>query len=204
MSGIIAQNSGRHTGLVKASSGGGGVWNLIESQTASSDSTISFTSGIDSTYDEYVFKFINIHAQTDGAKFQFQADTGTNTSYNQTITSTNWRAYHAESGGSGMGYITADDQSQGTAFQSISENQQGADADQSLCGTLQIFSPSSGTYTKHFLAHSTTGKNSGGQVYLIDAYVGGYFNLTTALTRFQFKMDTGNIDYGIIALYGIS
>ena len=43
MSGIIAQNSGRHTGLVKAASGGGGVWNLILTQTASSSATISFT-----------------------------------------------------------------------------------------------------------------------------------------------------------------
>ena len=41
MSGIIAQNSGRHTGLVKASSAGG-VWNLIETLTASSDADLSF------------------------------------------------------------------------------------------------------------------------------------------------------------------
>ena len=45
MSGIIAQNSGRHTGLVKASSGGGGVWNKIETLTASNSATLSFTLG---------------------------------------------------------------------------------------------------------------------------------------------------------------
>jgi hypothetical protein len=33
--------------------------------------TISFTTGLDSTYDEYIFKFINIHPATDGAEFQF-------------------------------------------------------------------------------------------------------------------------------------
>ena len=67
MSGIIAQNSGRHTGLVKAASGGGdAVWNLIETLTSDgSDSDLSFTSGIDDTYDEYVFKFINIHPEND-------------------------------------------------------------------------------------------------------------------------------------------
>ena len=55
MSGIIAQNSGRHTGLVKAASGGG-AWNLIETLPSDgSDADLSFTSGIDSTYDEYVF-----------------------------------------------------------------------------------------------------------------------------------------------------
>ena len=38
----------------------GGVLTLLETQTASSSSTISFTSNIDSTYDVYIFKFINI------------------------------------------------------------------------------------------------------------------------------------------------
>ena len=37
MSGIIAQNINRHSGLLKAPEGGGSaVWNLIETQTASS------------------------------------------------------------------------------------------------------------------------------------------------------------------------
>ena len=44
MSGIIAQNSGRHTGLVKAASAGG-VWNLIQTLTSDgSDADLSFTS----------------------------------------------------------------------------------------------------------------------------------------------------------------
>ena len=33
---------------------------LLETQTASSDSTISFTSNIDNTYDEYVFYFLDV------------------------------------------------------------------------------------------------------------------------------------------------
>jgi hypothetical protein len=42
---------------------------LISEQTASSSSTISFTSGIDSTYKEYIFKFFDIHAGTDNVNF---------------------------------------------------------------------------------------------------------------------------------------
>ena len=38
----------------------GGAMTLLETQTASSSATISFTSGIDSTYKEYLFKFINL------------------------------------------------------------------------------------------------------------------------------------------------
>ena len=37
---------------------GTGSLTLISSQTASASASISFTTGIDSTYDEYVFKFI--------------------------------------------------------------------------------------------------------------------------------------------------
>ena len=38
---------------------------FISKQTASSSATISFTSGIDSTYKEYIFYFVNIHPQTE-------------------------------------------------------------------------------------------------------------------------------------------
>jgi hypothetical protein len=54
----------------------------IATQTASSSASLSFTSGIDSTYKEYIFYFVNIHPATDGAFFTFQSDTGTNTNYN--------------------------------------------------------------------------------------------------------------------------
>jgi hypothetical protein len=41
-----------------------GSLTLLSTQTASASATISFTSGIDSTYDSYVFKFYNIHPAT--------------------------------------------------------------------------------------------------------------------------------------------
>ena len=180
---------------------GGGALNLISTQTASSSSTISFTSGIDSTYDEYVFKFYNIHPATDATGFTFQADTGTNTNYNQTITSTHFQARHNEDGSDGnLAYNTGRDQAQGTAFQPIS-NTIGNDNDQSLSGYLQIFNPSSSVFVKHFI--STTQHSQDAQ-YTFNPFCAGYFNTTTALTRFQFKMSSGNIDSGVIKLYGVS
>jgi hypothetical protein len=117
---------------------GTGGMTLLSTQTASSSSTISFTSGIDSTYDSYVFKFYDIHPATSSSLFTFQADTGTNTNYNQTITSTNFRAKHTEAdGGTGLEYRTARDQAQGTAFQ-LSEGIEN-DNDSSLSGTLQVY-----------------------------------------------------------------
>jgi hypothetical protein len=178
-----------------------GSMTLLQTQTASSSSTIDFTSNIDSTYDSYVFKFYDIHPATDSQNFEFQADTGTNTSYNQTITSTVFRAYHGESGSGGvLQYNTGVDQAQGTGFQDITDGIGNAD-DESGAGTLKIFNPSSTTFVKHFISTMTdyNGNNNN-----IVVYTAGYFNTTSALTRFRFKFGSGNIDSGVIKLYGIS
>jgi len=177
-----------------------GSMTLLQTQTASSSSTIDFTSNIDSTYDVYVFKFINIHPATNAATLGFQADTGTNTSYNQTMTTTVFRANQDEGdGGAAMSYRTGSDQAQGTSFQQISQGVRN-DNDTSVSGEVIIFNPSSSTFVKHFFGQSNTAINAGSQV----TYYAGYFNTTTALTRFRFKMSSGNIDSGDIKLYGIS
>jgi len=177
----------------------------IATQTASSSASISFTSGIDSTYKEYIFYFVNIHPQTDSSSAEtalvFQVDTGTNTNYNQTITSTYFRSQHDESASSpALGYRTSGDQAQGTGFQNLAEGQ-GADNDQSLSGTLHLFDPSNTTFVKHFLSNVTYSHHGD---YTMNAYVGGYVNTTTALTRVQFKMTNGNIDSGQILLFGLN
>ena len=184
---------------------GGGAMTLLETQTASSSSTISFTSNIDSTYKEYIFKFINIHPSAESV-FSFQADTGTNTNYNQTITSTSFRAFHREDGGeSGLGYITASDQAQGTGFQHLMESPQlGTNNDENLNGTLHIFDPSNTTFVKNFIARTLSQNDDGQPAYVLDGFFAGYFNTTSALTRFQFKFASGNIDSGTIKLYGVS
>ena len=86
-----------------------------------SDATADFTSGIDSTYDTYLFIFNSIHTETTGKHLNFQVDTGTNTDYNQTITSTSFKAYHKEDAATtALEYNGSYDQAQGTAFQNIS------------------------------------------------------------------------------------
>jgi len=179
----------------------GGSLVLLETQTADDSATLDFTSNIDSTYDEYVFKFINIHPATDNTNFSFQADTGTNTSYAQTITSTFFNNSHTEAGGGGgIAYETGQDQAQGTAFQRIIVDV-GNDNDQNSCGYLHIFSPSSSVFVKHFYAETIIMNYNDGQY---NSFIAGYFNTTTALTRFRFKMESGNIGAGVVKMYGVS
>ena len=176
----------------------GGALNLISTQTASSSSTIDFTSGIDSTYKEYIFKFINIHPSANGENFGFQADTGTNTNYNQTITSSFFEATHGESGSGGaVSYKTAKDQAQGTGLQSLGQPNNNDDA--SISGTLHLFDPSNDTFVKHFIARANLNESSTQS----DNFIAGYINTTTAITRVQFKFASGNIDAGTFKLYGV-
>jgi hypothetical protein len=173
---------------------------LISTQTASNSATISFTTGLDSTYDAYEFKFINIKPATDGANFQFQVDTGTNTNYNQTITSTYVVSYHNEADSdTAVEYNGSHDQAQGTSFQTLC-NSVGSDADQNVSGSLQFYNPSSSTYVKHFIADI---QNAYSADYTFRHLVAGYVNTTTAITRTQFKMSSGNISDGVIKLYGV-
>ena len=60
MSGVVAQNINRHSGLIKAPEAGGGAWTFIKKLTASASGTLSFVDGasdvvLDSTYAEYMF-----------------------------------------------------------------------------------------------------------------------------------------------------
>ena len=179
----------------------GGSLNLISTQTASSSSTIDFTSGIDSTYKEYIFKFYNIHPATNSTMFAFQVDTGTNTNYNQTITSTHFSVGHNEGDSDTIfTYQTGMDQAQGTSFQKLGNNL-GNGNDECLAGTLTLYDPSNTTFVKHFIARLAEYQNVD---YAFDSYTAGYVNTTTALTRVQFKFESGAIDSGTIKLYGVS
>lgn len=181
-----------------------GALTLLSTQTASASASIEFTSGIDSTYSSYIFKFIDIHPSVDAAEFTFQVDTGTNTNYNQTMTTTHFRAFHNEADtATSLGYVSDSDQAQGTSFQRIIR-EIGADNDQSGSGTLQLFNPSSSVFVKHFIARGNDSSSASGVDYSIDNYTAGYINTTTPITRVQFKMSSGNIDDGIIKMYGVS
>ena len=187
------------TALPAAVSGGG--LNLISTQTASSSSTINFTSGIDSTYKEYIFKFINIHPSADGSQFLFNLSTDTGSNYNVTKTTTAFRSFHSEDdSATGLGYYTGGDLAQSTDFQRFADSL-GNDNDQSLSGTFTLFNPSSTTFVKHFIANVNYSYDAD---YSLQYFLAGYGNITQAVDAIQFKMNSGNIDSGTIKLYGVT
>jgi hypothetical protein len=148
-----------------------------------------------------MFKFIDIHPASSGPNFLFNMSIDTGSNYNVTKTSTYFRAYHYENGSSSaLGHDSDGDLAQSTDFQVLCQNI-GADNDQSASGSLHLFGPSNTTFVKHFISNFNRSHASDISV---NDHASGYGNTTSAVDAIQFKMSSGNIDSGVIKLYGVS
>ena len=175
---------------------------LLSEQTASASASISFTSGIDSTYDIYKFEFIDIHPRTTNAFFQFNLSTDSGSNYNVTKTSTafytslyEYDAYGAVAYTAYQGALA-----QSTSFQNLAVNAgTGNGADNNLAGSMFLYNPASTVYVKHFISVTNEYHNNEATW---QSFVSGYGNTTSATNAIRFQMSTGNFD-GTIKLYGI-
>ena len=172
---------------------------LILSQTASDSEGVAFTSGIDSTYDKYMFVFTDINCSTDNKTFQFQCRTVGSETYDTTITSTCFQAYNPESGAAWFGYRAGGQLSQENTYQTLAE-EMGNGSDESSAGILYLFNPASTTYVKQFYSrfseYSFESRN-------YNEFVSGYLNTAAVINGINFKMSSGTFN-GTIKMYGVS
>ena len=173
---------------------------LISTSTASSSSVVDITSGIDSTYKLYIFKFINIHPATNGATFKFQVNVASASGFNEQITSTFFSATHTEADATTFAYGAGSDQANGTSYQVLC-NDVANDADANTSGTLWLFNPSNTTYVKHFMSTFSNMSNGPKSEH---AFMSGYANVTGAIDEISFAFSAGNIDAGTIKMYGVA
>ena len=178
---------------------------LLSTSTASGASNVSFTSGIDSTYDEYIFKFYDMNPATDDCSFSFQGSIDGGSNYNVTATTTAFVSLHYEDDSdASVSYSTGQDQAQATTFINLA-HAVGNGADESASGYLHLYAPSSGTFVKHFISRINS-YHSGNRSY--DNFRAGYFNNTNDIDAVQFdfrKVSDGSSDTfdGVIKMYGV-
>ena len=178
----------------------------LSTQTASSSSSISFTSGINSTYSEYMFIFNNIHPSTNGTHFTFNMSADSGSNYNVTKTTTVFNAYNYEpNSNDGFAYIANADLAQSTAYQPLmSFGDLNNSNDGGLSGYLHLFEPFNTTFVKHFIARTIgVGGADGANQYANNDHIAGYGNTTSAVDALDFKMSSGNIDAGTIQMFGV-
>jgi len=177
----------------------GGALNLISTQTASASASLEFS--LDDSYDSYIFKFYNIHPSANTSAIQFQGSTDSGSSYGVTMTSTIFTVLHTEDDAeTGFTYQAGDDIAQGTGFMKLHRHC-GIDNDMSQNGEFIIYNPSSTTFVKHFMSRFSGNWHAPGEM---ENFTAGYFNTTSAITNLKFQMSSGNIDDGIIKMYGVS
>ena len=177
-----------------------GGLNLIQSQTASSSSSIAFESKF-TGYKVFLFTFTNVHfsLNSQGIRVNFSTDAGSN--YNVTKTTTHYRAFHQNNGASTLfGYVTGSDLAQSTSDHQISEDFVGNENDENISGKMYLYNPNNTTFVKHFLTE-TNGYHGGD--YSVHSHTQGYANTTSAVDGVKFIPSNGNFDTGTFALYGL-
>ena len=179
-----------------------GISTLISTSTASNDSAVTISSGIDSTYDEYMFVLTDIGPATNNTDFTFQCNNTNNDGLGITMTTTYFQAGHSEGDTTFLQYQSGRDQAQAGGYQQLANNL-GNGSDESSAGILHLFTPASTTYVHHFYSRFSSLYDDGSDNYILDTYVAGYFNNLYAIDEIDFKMDSGNFD-GVIQMYGIA
>jgi hypothetical protein len=196
-----SNGSGTLSNINSALAGGG----LVKISTSSTIdvNNIDFTSGIDSTYDEYMLVWTGIGSQTDGVYLYFQGSTDGGSTWGVTWTTTYYFAYNLNNGTSNsINYDVNEDNANNTSFVALAHIL-GYEAFESTNGYVHIFNPSSTTFQKHWYSRAASNSNHSGES-TFDTFVAGYWNTTSAINAVQFKMSSGNIDGGEITLYGVA
>ena len=177
-----------------------GGMNFISSVTPSGASSVEFTSGIDSTYNEYIFVCTNIFPATDNVQFYCDGSTDGGSTYGALTKTMTWfNAFNTTDGTIyALGYSTTWDRTGNTTDAIVIMNGLSNTATRNAVSVFRLYSPASTTYVKHFHAEGSafgyaTSENQN--------FVGGYFNTTSAINALQFTVSSGTFS-GTIAMYG--
>ena len=187
--------------LSSVNAGIGGADKLLSTQTISNAASASITSGFDSTYKEYIIKWVSLQPVSDGTWFQWQASTDGGSNYNTACTTTIFTAQHNENGSGGaLQYNPGQDAAQSTGY-IYTSGSFGNAADECGVITIHLFNPSSTTYVKNWYLED---QHYQGDNWSMNIFTAGYYNTSSAINAVNFKFVTGNINAGTLKLYGIA
>src|SRR6185295_6269976 len=187
-SGNVLKSDG--TNWTSAANSGVGNLVLIQSQTASNSATLSFTTGITSTYTTYFFVVSNAVPVTDGQKLQLLFSTDGGSSY----AATNYKAGINTFLNYNSATIT---NANTTTFipvsESVSSTAPGASAQFYIYNVTNGNKPAwNGMFTLNYSVGPQTGFG----------FLGGTSTNTT-VNAFRFQFGSGNISTGIFTLFGV-
>lgn len=171
-------------------------WKLIQNQSASSSSSLDFTTDIGSTYDAYMVVLTNFLPATDGTTFEVLVSLDGGSTYRTTAADYEYAVHSIDSNNN----AAMDGNSVGDTKMSVAIGI-GSATGEGVSGAIEFAAPSS-QYAKWRWLLSFL--NNASPARLEISHGGGVFNGTTgAVDAFRLKMASGNIASGTAALYGL-
>lgn len=172
---------------------------LLETQVASNDATIDFTSNIDGTYKNYLVEFTNVRPATDAVIFQMHVSENGGGA---------WKIGASDYQYSNFGRNTAVDNSYvstGDTSMALSDDSVGSKlgngANESYSGEMVVYNPS-GTALQKLVRGSTVYVTDDTADLQMQTIAGSYKGTTNAINALRFFMSSGNM-YGTLKLYGL-
>lgn len=167
---------------------------LVEEHTASSSSSLDFTTGITSTYDDYMFEIVNLVPASNAVDLQMLMSTNGGSTYDAGANYGSLMFFFTFNFSSAnVGGVSG--QNQITLYHSA-----GTTAHYSIGGVGRIFNPGSADYKN--VMFDAVGMSSDGNPYRNNVL--GVYIITTAVNAFRIKFNSGNIASGNIRLYGVA
>lgn len=181
-------------GTMTFADAGGGFVHIQTTNVTSGTANVQFTSGIDSTYNAYLFILSDVHPATDAQPLEMTVSTDGGSSY----ISTNYGFAHKgnTAGGSEVSHYNGND----SVFDMSSQNVGNAD-DESISVQLYLHKPS-GT-DGHKLINGTSTVVDNGNTVSASVFGGMNYSTTSAINAVKFAFGSGNIDRGNFTLLGL-
>ena len=188
---MLTAQSGNTGGMTWAEAGGG-AWNLLSTTLADNSGRVDCT--LSGSYDNYAIILDGIHPASDNVGFRARMSTASITSDG----GNNYRYISATSQDSGS---TNTYQGQGDVFIKVAGDNMGNASGESLEATIFIGNPA---WTEHSTRLNILSAHTDDAGRATTSNTCGVYNPTTAVTQINFLMTSGNIQYGVFKVYGIS
>lgn len=167
----------------------------ISSVTASSSATVDFTSGIDATYDAYLFVLDNILPATDGAVMQgrvFVSGSPVTANYD-------WITRELTTASPGTLNASAAAANNRILFVGSS---QGNASGEGASGMMWMINPASASVPTRMHMELNV-MNSAGTALFCSHETDASYQVAAAVDGFRFYMDSGNIASGTVSMFGV-
>jgi len=193
--GITLTDAGAGSTVTIAASGGSSGLVLLEQHTASSSSSLDFTTAITSTYDAYDIWFVNIIPATTNVALRMlmstnggsSYDTGSNYRFNSWVVAGGTTTEFANPTTNIPVHYTTSGLSNSSTY--------------SLNGVVRLFNPLSTATYKAVNGQTTCQINDGS---MCTTWPQGWYLSTTAVNAVRFILSSGNIASGVIRMYGVA